>query len=286
MVEPTRKPRAARPAPRRQGSGCLAGIINLLTVLLVLLSCLSGTVLAVLFSYPRLLAFVPGGSAFMPDSVPAVSTVALLPTLAPISTDSAGQPVYPTLPPVWTPTDTPTITNTPPPASETPIPSGTVPFQTKTPTPTITPTPTKTPLPPTATSTGPTPKPTATRSQFTYTLQPGSPTYLSNFLNNQGCNWFGIVGRVFASDGSPVINLTVHLDGPDLSVDALTGSGPSVLGPGGYQIPLSDHPQTTTDLYHVELRSNTGTPQSDNYSIPTFGDCLKNAVMVNFVQNH
>jgi hypothetical protein len=157
--------------------------------------------------------------------------------------------------------------------TDTPIPSQTLP-------------PTATDRPPTATSTGPTPTATGTLSAFRYTLQSGNPTYLLNFLNDQGCNWFGMFGRAFGRDGNPVINLTVHLEGGGLNVDALTGSGSAALGPGAYQIPIADHPIETIDVYHIQLRDNTGTPLSDIYSIPTFGDCDKAMVMVNFAQNH
>ena len=109
---------------------------------------------------------------------------------------------------------------------------------------------------------------------------------MANFLNTSGCNWFGIVGRVFGLDSNPVINLTVHLEGGGVNADVVTGSGPSALGPGGYQIPLADHPIDTTDTYHVQLRNNSGVIQSDTYSIRTYGDCLRNMVMVNFTQNH
>jgi hypothetical protein len=121
---------------------------------------------------------------------------------------------------------------------------------------------------------------------FNYTLQAGSPTYFTNFVNTSACNWFGIVGRAFGMDGNPVINLTVHLEGGGIVMDVLTGSGPSAIGPGAYQIPLSDHPIDTTDTYRVQLRNNTGTNQSDVFAIRTFGDCSRNLVMVNFFQNH
>ena len=118
---------------------------------------------------------------------------------------------------------------------------------------------------------------------YPYILQPGSPTYLANFINTSGCNWFGVVGRVFGPDGNPVLDLIVHLEGGGLSVDALTGSGPPALGPGSYVIVLGDHPRATTGVYFIQLRNTAGTPLSDIYSIPTYADCSKNLVMVNFV---
>ncbi len=121
------------------------------------------------------------------------------------------------------------------------------------------------------------------RPRYPYVLQPGSPTYLSNFLNTAGCNWFGIVGRAFGLDGNPVINLTVHLEGGGINTDVLTGTGPSALGPGGYEITISDHPIDTTDTYRIQLRNNSGNLLSDIYSIRTYGDCPRNLVLVNFV---
>jgi hypothetical protein len=273
-------PKAKRAAG--QPNGCLGALFNLLTVVFVLLTCLSAGLVVALFQHPSPLSFVPGGSAFIPVTDPAIAQV--LSTITP----PAGTPgvVFPTLPPAWTATDTPTITTTPAPGTPSAEPSSTPRVPTYTATWTATPTRTATKPSPTPTKTGPTPKPTNTRSVFAYNLQPGSPTYLSNFLNQNGCTWFGIVGRAFGLDSNPVINLTVHLEGGGINTDVLTGTGPSALGPGGYQIPLSDHPIDTTDTYHIQLRNNTGTPLSDTFAIRTFGDCAKNAVMVNFTQNH
>jgi hypothetical protein len=253
-----------------------------LTLLFLLLTCLSGAAVAALFREPSPLRFIPGGSTYLPPTELPIANV-LLTATPPAGTASAG---FPTLPPAWTATNTPTITPTPMPGTASAEPSSTVPLPTYTNTYTPSPTATATRPSPTPTKTGPTPKPTFTPSKFAYTLQPGSPTYLANFLNTSGCNWFGIVGRVFGLDSNPVINLTVHLEGGGINADVVTGSGPSALGPGGYQIPLADHPIDTTDTYHVQLRNNAGRNLSDVYSIRTYGDCPRNMVMVNFTQNH
>ena len=265
-----------RPIPptRRRAAGGAAGLLNCLTVVMLLLTCLGAAGVAMLFRYPGILAFVPGGSAYMPPPEPATAVALVTPTPEPISTDASGLPIYPTFPPTWTPESSSTPGS--PTASATAAP----------PTATETRTPTATRPPASATPTGPTPTAVGTSSTFRYTLQPGNPTYLDNFLNNQGCNWFGVVGQAFDVAGNPVNNLTVHLEGGDIKVDALTGSGPAAIGPGGYQIPIADHPITTVDVYHISLRDNTGVPLSDVYAIPTFGDCHKVMVMVNFVRNH
>lgn len=281
-AKPEAEPQLRRASDQATGptnaraAGCLGTVFNLLTVLLVLLACLSAALGAVLFQFPNVLAYVPGGSAFMPATDPAIAQV-LYTATPPSGTPGAS---FPTLPAVWTPTDTPTITPTPLPGTPSPDPSGTLAV------PAWTASPTRTPTRPTPTRTGPTPKPTITRSAFTYDLQTGTPTYLANFINTSGCNWFGIVGRAFGLDGNPVINLTVHLEGGGIDADVVTGSGPSALGPGGYQFPISDHPIATTDTYKIQLRNNSGTPLSDVIAVRTFGDCAKNLVLVNFTQNH
>ena len=275
---------------RRTGAGCLGPLFNLLTVLLVALTCVVGAGVAVLFQFPAVLRFVPGGSAYIPSTAPAVAQVIQLLTPAavtpgPSPTLNPDEAVFPTLPPEWTPVDTPTVTQTPLPRTETVVPTETQPRATRTPTNTNTPefTPTRTPTP---TRTGPPPTPTNTRSPQAYTLQTGSPTYLSNFLNNAGCGWFGIAGRAFALDGSVIIGLTVKVRAGDIDLPPVqTGSAPAI-GTGGYEVYLNDHPIAATDVYKIQLFNNTGTALSEQYTLTTYGDCTRNLVMVNFVQNH
>jgi hypothetical protein len=277
-------------APRRRGriGGCLAATVNLvlnvLTGALVLLTLLSVLAITAIFLSPGLLALVPGGSQLIATNlpVPATAVALALPSATPLP---GTQVEFPTLPPEWTATSTPTITGTPPPRTSTPEPSATAPRPTRTATftPTTTATPTRVPS---RTPPGPTAPPTNTRSPFNYTLQPGSPTYLSNFLNNAGCNWFGVVGRAFGVDDRPIIGLMVKViqDQTELP-PVLTGSAPAI-GAGGYEVYLGDHPVSSTNLLRVQLFSNTGTPLSEQYSIDTHADCTRNLIMVNFLQNH
>jgi hypothetical protein len=108
---------------------------------------------------------------------------------------------------------------------------------------------------------------------------------MANYLNTAGCDWWGIAGQVFNLAGSPVINLTVHLKGEGIDVKAYTGSQAAV-GPGGYAIPLGDHPVKTTGLYTLQLLSNTGAPLSDVIELNTEGDCGRNLIIANFEQDH
>jgi hypothetical protein len=259
-------------------------VFNLLTAVMILLTLASVAAIIAIFLSPGLLALVPGGSELIPVNAPVPATaVALVP---PSATPAPGTQVeFPTLPPEWTATATPTITTTPPPRTATPESSATAPRPTRTATYTPTPPPTATRVP-SRTPSGPTAPPTNTRSPFNYTLQPGSPTYLSNFLNNAGCDWFGVAGRAFGVDDRPVIGLMVKViqDQTELP-PVLTGSAPAI-GPGGYEVYLGDHPVASTNLLKIQLFSNTGTALSEQYSIDTQADCTKNLIMVNFLQNH
>jgi len=281
--------RPARPRrARRRGAGCLGAVLNLASIGLLLLTGLAVLLVALLFIYPDVLRFVPGGSAWMPlGDVPLPPTaVALVLPTQPGAASSDTSPVgFPTLPPEWTATETATITGTPLPHTLTPEPTETSVRPTRTPRQSATPTATPTPTGPTPTPSR-TPTPTITRSAFAYTMQDETPTYLPNLINNASCNWFGIAGRAFGLDGGPVIGLMVQVVAGDVVLPLVqTGSQPAI-GPGGYEVFLDDHPIASTDVYRVQLFTNTGTPLSEQFGLTTYGDCNRNLVMVNFVQNH
>ena len=65
----TKLPKAAgapkAPAPGR-ASGCMGALFNLLTLLVLLLTCASGVAVAALFQDPSPLQFIRGGSAYLP----------------------------------------------------------------------------------------------------------------------------------------------------------------------------------------------------------------------------
>jgi hypothetical protein len=248
-------------------------IFNLLASGFLVLSCLCMCAVAAVFALPS--AAIPAN--LRPADLPTAAAVLDLtrpPT--PTITDTPG-PQAPTFPPTWT-SAPPTLSPIRPTSTNTPALENTLPGDTRTPTHTYTPT-----LTPTRTFTpGP---PTKTRSALPYTLQQGIPTYLSNYINTAGCNYMGIIGQAFNLDGKAELNLYVHLEGNGLNVDGITGSEPSI-GPGAYKINLGNSPVTTTDIYKIQLRNSSGQPLSDVYTIPTFGDCKKNLILVNFEQNH
>ncbi len=262
-----------RKRDNRAGAGC--GIIfNLLAAFFLLLACLSLGVTAALFANPQLNPIAQLRPPTEPAGRPDLPTLAVLPFRTATPT-----PVIPTLPPEWTATHTPTVTPTPL-ASNTPTETATRTAIPPTRTFTPTPTPTRSPTP-----TGPTATFTNTKSQFRFTLQPGSPAAVPNIANSNGCNWFGVSGRVFDLQNREVVGLSIWVEGGGLAVGALTGSQPK-YGPSGWEVTLGNAPQATTNTYRVQLRESTGQALSEVVVLQTFNDCNRNHILINFVQNH
>jgi hypothetical protein len=265
----------------KSGSASSLGgtLFNALALLLVVLSCLCLASVAVVFAMPGLVPEslrVPTEPVLLSISTatftPVVPPTSLVPSFPATWTPQFTPTDTPTKPPTETPTDTPTFTNTP---TFTFTPSRTV-----TPTVTLTPSKTYTPSP-----TGPTPTRTRTQAPYNYVLQNGRATYMANWSNSAGCKWLGLAGQVFDLNGRAVQGLYVHLEGGGYSMDGPTGAKPA-YGPGGYELYLSDHVYNTTDTYKVQLRDGAGNVLSDWYAIPTFEDCAKNLILVNFTQDH
>lgn len=246
----------------RRGS-CL---VNLLTLMVLLATCLTGAAVAVVAANPN----VPFLNPFPPPTLP---PIAVLPSPTATSTES----LFPTFPPTWTTTFTPSPTATFVPITESPTRQV---AETPSETATLDPNLALTPSP-----TGPTPTPSRTRSPFPFTVQGNGPVAVQNFANSSGCNWMGIGGQAFNLENNPIVGLIVHLESSGLTLDAITGSK-TAYGAGGYEIALSDRAVQTVGEYTVQLQDANGSPLSDVIVVNTFADCTKNLLLVNFVQNH
>ncbi len=264
---------------RRSSSPIVGGLFNVLAVLLVVLSLACLGSVALIFAAPGVVP--PEFRVPTEPAVIAIPTASFTPVFSPTS-------LVPTFPPTWTPQFTPTDTLTPLPTN-TPTPTST---RTNTPTFTVTPSKTLTPtitLTPSKTwtmsPTGPTPTRTRTLAPFPYVLQNNRATYMANWANSAGCKWLGIAGQVFDLNGRAVQGLYVHQEGGGLVQDAPTGSKPQ-YGTGGYEIFLADHVFNSTNEFKLQLRDGAGNQLSDWYIIPTYEDCNKNLILVNFVQDH
>ena len=211
----------------------------------------SGTVVvALLFA----LIFINPHSGLNPLPPPTIPALVL--TNTPTPTPKGG------LPSTWTPTIAPTITPT-----KTPIPSDT---------PEPTPEDTAIPIPNLEIGTS-------------FSVQVGSPSHTENSAHPEsGCNWLGVAGQVFDSDGLPVSGLKVESGGIlgeiEISGSTLTGEAP-VYGEGGYEIVLHDTPVSSDGDIWIQLMDNANLPFSEKVYFQTFDSCDSNLVKINFAQN-
>jgi hypothetical protein len=232
---------------------------HLLVRLSNLFFALTGSVVIVYLAIFLNPGWVPGPLR-PPTPVPSSTSLpTATPTLLPTATS-----LLPSLPAPWT--KTPTLVRT-----------ATSVFHLK-PTEDISPTrrPTRTPtLTPTKTRI-----PSKTISPYHYTLQDGFPTYSAY---PGGCNWMGFAGQVLDSGGQRVVDLVIHIGGPDYLV--LSGSAQE-YGIKGWVQKVANQPANTNGAYTLQVLDTLGNPLSSTLSVQTFKDCSKNLVTVNFVQNH
>ena len=177
------------------------------------------------------------------------------------------------------PTCEPVISQTPVIITTTPLPTFT-PTNTLQPTNTFTATFTKT-----ATATK---KPTNTTVPKIYEVHEDAPIYLTNVIYlDSGCNWIGIVGQVFGSDGLPVRGTLVMVrgvkaDGTPVEIMTLTGLAKGYKAPNAYEIKLSDAVFESINTYYIAVYDMQYRLLSEPFYFSTFADCGKNMIMVNF----
>ncbi len=170
-------------------------------------------------------------------------------------------------PPTWTPTATikPTSTRTRAP-TWTPLPGQ----RSETPSPTITET-----LTPSITS-------TAMPAVAEITYHPSTDVY-----PEKGCDWLGVGGAVFGTDGSPLQFQTVQLGGElgevVVSQLKLSGSAPA-YGASGFEFELGNHPVASAQTLWIQLFDNTGKALTDKIYFDTFDDCAQNLVKIIFTR--
>ena len=178
------------------------------------------------------------------------------------------------------------LTNTP-----TPTPKGILPATwTPTTAPTITPTETQIP----SDTPEPTPEDTAIptaniESGTSFSVQEGSPSHTENTAHPEsGCNWLGVAGQVFDSEGLPVSGILVESGGmlgeTEISGLTITGMAP-IYGDGGFEIVLGDSPVSSDGDIWIQLLDQANLPLSEKIYIQTYDSCDSNLVKINFAQN-
>lgn len=120
-----------------------------------------------------------------------------------------------------------------------------------------------------------------------FSIQSGSPAYLANFTNPAaGCNWMGVAGQVFGSDGNPISGLSVEIiktvNGQSIKFGGVTGEA-QVYGTGGYEIQISNVPISSTGIFQVTLYDQDLKPLTSPIFLTTYQDCARNLILLNFV---
>ena len=156
----------------------------------------------------------------------------------------------------------------------------------------VTPEITETTLPTNTYTTEPAKTSTSTPSPtpYPYALQTGSPAYIENYAYPEaGCNWVGVAGQVFGSDGAPQTNLVVIVKGwyggKKNEIAVLTGTVQGdVYGPGGYEALVGDTPQATQKQLSIQVFDLDGNPLTSETKFDTYNACDKNLIIINFSQ--
>jgi hypothetical protein len=213
-------------------------VLNILAIFFLILACLCPVVSLAIFASPN--------SMFNPMP-PRTAIPAFLP---PTDTPT---PLF-EMPPTWTPTGTPTQTNTPAPV-------------------TVTLTPTVNNIP------------SATEGiSFPFVLEAGSPAYQPS---PKGCAWLGVAGVVYGPSHLPLNNLFVDLGGKflDQTVQMEVVTGPINTTPGGeFEFRLSDKPALSLNSLWIQLLDGNKVPLSDKIVFNTYDGCDRNLVQLNFVE--
>lgn len=219
-------------------------------------------------SFAGIFVFLTSCNSFSPSSLPtAVSDIPEVTDTISVASATPLEPEMPTsLPPTLSQTsELPTLTSTPNPTNTTEDPTQI---------PTLTPT-KKLVLKPSAT-------------QALLGAQIGSPVGIPNFAHPElGCRWLGLAGQVLDIDELPVKDIVVEVGGtlngfPVLGL-AVTGES-NPYGPGGYEIKLGDEPIASDGTIWAQVFDLDGNPISAPTYFPTYEDCEKNLILLNFVQ--
>lgn len=166
-------------------------------------------------------------------------------------------------------------------ATSTPEATATPEEETATATPTSTAT--NTPLTPTNTIT-----PTEAYNEL-FEVQTGSPVYMTNFVHpDAGCNWQGVAGQVFSSNGSPLVGYVARLtgtyNGVTVNMLGLTGLVENEpYGPGSFEFVVGTTALDSQDMLYIQLFDATGIEVTAPVALTTYSSCSKNLQIINFV---
>lgn len=143
------------------------------------------------------------------------------------------------------------------------------------------------------TNAAPDPEPTYTATPVPYQVQVNSPHYLVNFTHPAlECDWLGIGGQVFNRDGVVQKDIIIKVGGelngsPAIEEMTMPLADPDIdlaYGPGGFELTLANSPVESDSTLWIQLFSLEGDPLSEQIFLITYDDCLKNLLLMNFIE--
>ncbi len=221
--------------------------------------------------------------------------------VVPVPSTFAPQPPGPTatmyVPPTFTPSITPTDTTIP---TWTPSPTPEPPTATSTREPTATPTdePTLDPFGQAPTDEGPIegvdlPSPTPEilngdgpvvegMDERWFTLEGERVLYQNNYVNELGCEWQGIGGRIVDATGIAIQDVRVRVTGDSIEEALLEPGQRDLYGESGWELKLAD--AATSQTVYVQLLGLNGEYLSDAVEVNMPGSCDTTLAIINFVE--
>lgn len=149
-----------------------------------------------------------------------------------------------------------------------------------------------TPLPSPTPEPSPTPTPQPTVEVLAAPKMPPfvpldlAPVFAPAFAHAQeGCNWMGLAGQAFDSQGRPIVGLVVVVEGnvAGAPVEALGFSGlATAYGPGGFEVKLSD--QVAPGIFWVQMFDLDAQPLIEPVNFTMLNGCERNLAVLNFRQ--
>ena len=125
-------------------------------------------------------------------------------------------------------------------------------------------------------------------AQFPYHVQYGTPIAIPNFVDPlSGCDWAGVAGQIFDDNHNPVDDYIVVVNGfmdeNPVNEFAITGAALQI-GPGGFEITLSNGPADSFGSLYLELFEPGGEPASRKIFFDTYNDCYRNLILINLIE--
>jgi hypothetical protein len=131
---------------------------------------------------------------------------------------------------------------------------------------------------------------TATSAAVSFSVQTGSPVYMTNFNHpGKGCSWSGVGGQVFDSAGNPLTGYIVKITGKynSITISSVGVTGmidATPYGPGSFEIVLGSKAVASTNLLTIQVFDPDGDAVSNPLTFSTYADCSKNLMIINFIQ--